>query len=108
MMTLIDVDDELLIGSGSIIVPGRVRIAELIRAPPGASGDTSAEIVYVTVAPGRPVSVSMILPVPKAVFPLAPPAAIEVHDTLIKPAGIKSVSIMEPAVLGPSLLTTIV
>src|SRR5262245_45046792 len=108
MITLVAVDDELLIGSGSIIVPGSVRIAELIRPPPCASGDASAESVYVTVELGRTVRVSIILPVPNGVLPLAPPVAIEVHDTLIKPTGIKSVKTIDAAVLGPSLLTTIV
>jgi hypothetical protein len=51
-------------------------------------------------------SVSLMLPVPPAVFPVAPPAATDVQVALVIAAGKVSVTVAPVTALGPLFLTT--
>ena len=51
---------------------------------------------------------SLMLPVPLAVKPLAPPLCVAVKLSLATSAGIVSVTVAPVTLLGPALLTTIV
>jgi hypothetical protein len=88
--------------------------------PPGAvtvavfdSDSVAAELivpvaVYVTELPGGIVSVSLMLPDPAAVLPVAPPEAMLVNATPVIVAGNVSATVAPVAVDGPALLTVIV
>ncbi len=71
----------LLPGVESVNPPGAVMVA-VLETEPVAEPLKVAVTVYVTDAPaGRLTPVSLILPVPEASFPVAPPAATDVQDT---------------------------
>src|SRR5436309_1882922 len=58
--------------------------------------------------PGGMNKVSLMLPLPEAVKPVAPPVATLRYDTLVMAAGRLSVTVAPVTVLGPLLVTTIV
>ena len=53
-------------------------------------------------------TVSLMLPLPLAAKPVAPPVAVAVQLSLVIAAGIGSVTVAPVTLLGPPLVTTIV
>ena len=67
-----------------------------------------ATIVYVIVLPLGMLTVSLILPEPEAVKPVAPPVAMAVKVLEEIKAGSVSVTVAPETLLGPALVTTTV
>ena len=97
----------LLVVSVSKVFAGAVTVAVLLRVPL-AEGGTTPVTVYVIVLPAGMVTVSLMLPPPDDVLPVAPPVALDVNATPVKPAGNVSVTVAPVCVSGPLLLTMIV
>ena len=58
--------------------------------------------------PDGMLTVSLMLPFPAAVLPVAPPPATLVKATLLRAAGKESATVAPVAVLGPEFVTTMV
>src|SRR5258705_161556 len=94
-------------GVGSVTPPGSVTVAVLVRFPI-ADALIVAFTVYVTLLPDGMLTVSLMLPEPAAVFPVAPPAATLVYVTPLSMPGKVSATDAPSASLGPVLVTVIV
>src|SRR5207302_197988 len=86
---------------------GAVTVAVFVSCPV-AAGLIRPVTVYVTVLPTGRFSTSLRLPVPDAVFPVAPPVAVLVNVGLSSCAERGSVSVAPFAADGPVLPTTTV
>jgi hypothetical protein len=97
----------LLAGTESTTPAGGVTVAVLERVPV-ALGETVPLTVYVMDEPTGRSTVSLMLPAPAGVLPVAPPDATLVNVTLVKLAGNRSVTVASATPSVPGLLTTIV
>ena len=100
----------LLPGIGSVTQTGAVTVA-VLTSEPVADGAMLAETVYVTEAPAGRLRTSLMLPLPEAVLPLAPPDEKLVHvaeviadgKISLKPA---PVTLEDPALLAVMVYVT--
>ena len=97
----------LLPGAGSVTPAGAVTVAVLASVPV-AFDATLATTVYVTAPPTGKSIVSLMLPLPLAVKPAAPPLPAAVKVALAIPAGSTSATLAPVTSLGPLLVTTTV
>src|SRR5436305_1920544 len=97
----------LLPGVGSVTPAGTATVAVFDNVP-DAPAVSVALTVYVIVLPAGIVTVSLMLPLPLALKPVAPPLAVAVQVCVASAAGNVSVMVAPVTLLGPLLVATIV
>src|SRR5438034_915527 len=98
---------ELLPGAGSVVPPGTVVVAVLIRLP-AAAGSMVATTVKVAVPPTARLTRLLMLPLPFAGPEEPAPAYAAVQVALVMAAGKESATVAPVTKLGPALVTTMV
>ena len=96
----------LLPGVGSVVPDGTATVAVLL-SEPVADALTVALTVYVAVPLANRFTVSLMLPLPDA-LQLEPEDAVHVQVTLVRLAGIVSLTVAPVTSLGPLFVATIV
>jgi hypothetical protein len=107
LFTVVVTDELLLLPPGSVVPAGTLAVAVFV-IELGADEETVADTVNVAFCPEGRLTIVEMFPVPEAAPHEPVPVAPHVHDTLVRPAGIVSVTEAPVTSEGPLLVTTIV